>query len=269
MTQRCPPDEEWVRFVDGEVTANRAGELAAHTDDCRRCRRQVEELRALTKDIAAPIAEPDSEAVARVMREVRGADGPAAARSARRPLWVLAGAAGVAAVAAVLLLMARGEPESEFRARGGPSMDTIRRNIGLFVYADGQPLRQDAEVRPEAAYQLGYTNLFQDPRDSVYLLLFAVDSAAEVHWLFPGFTDPESDPAAILLSRAASEVMLPDSVVLEAPPPGPMRVVAVLGDTPLSVSDIESLKPAQLRLPALQARWPQREMREITARVQP
>jgi len=268
MSRTCPNADEWVRYVDGEVTANRSEALEAHAEGCSRCRAELEQLRALTADIAALPAAPDEDRVARVMHQIRRGDAPAPARASRRPLFALVGAAGLAAVATLLFLMARPSHQESFQARGGPAIPSLRRNVGLSLYADGRPLEQRAAVGPETVYTLGYTNLFQDPRDRVYLLLFAVDAAGDVHWLYPGYTDPGTDPEAILLEPAATETLLPESVLLDAPKPGPLRIVAVLGAAPLPVSAVESLRPAQLVLPSLQARWPERELREMSTRVE-
>ncbi|WNG25177.1 hypothetical protein F0U62_14960 [Cystobacter fuscus] len=90
-----------------------------------------------------------------------------------------------------------------------------------------------------------------DTTGAVYLLAFVVDAGNTVHWLYPGYIEAGQDPASILLPPGPGDTPLPETVVLDAPAPGPARLLTVFSREPLHVSDIESLPSEQLSTDAL------------------
>lgn len=93
-------------------------------------------------------------------------------------------------------------------------------------------------------------------------MAFAIDESGAVHWLYPGYVDPASDPAAIRLAYATVETPLAESVQLEGVSAGRLRVVVLKSTEPLTVHAIESLAPADLELEALRRRFPRALLRE-------
>jgi hypothetical protein len=99
-----------------------------------------------------------------------------------------------------------------------------------------------------------FTNL--SDQSPAYLLLFAVDSGGQVHWLYPAHTDAAKDPEAVRLAYALEPTPLPESVALESPSRGPMRILSIVSRQALKVSAVDPLPPTKLTEEALRARWP-------------
>jgi hypothetical protein len=173
-------------------------------------------------------------------------------------LWLGSGF-GLAAAAAIALVMLIGHGsrfEGDFQMRGRAAESTLERRTGISLYApfaQRRPLREGALLSAETAITATYRNL--EEKRPIYLLVFCVDAAGEIHWLYPAYTERNSDPEAIKLPFSPAETALPDSVVLENPALGKMRVFSIITPHPLHVSAIESLKGDQLNLAALQQRW--------------
>jgi len=209
----------------------------------------------LVRDLCAPVASPIAMLVARVMARL---DDPPA-----RPRWpyvALAAAAAVAAAAALWLAVPR---TSDFAARGTREHE-LTRLAGITLFAlDGElrPLAAGSRVTAGTAYVAAYRNAGRAP---AYALVFALDAAGDVHWLYPAFTDAATDPTAIVLAPTPVPALLADAVVLEQPARGPLLLVAIVTAAPVHVSDIERM---QHSLAALRARWP--ELEATVVEVQP
>ena len=210
----------------------------------------------LVRALRAPVAPPVERLVARVMARLPAAPAP---RRARWPALALALAA-----AAVLMLYLRPRVDDwRVTARGGAPSD-LARLVGVELYALGGelvPLAPGTAVAPDTAYVAAYRHAGRAP---AFALVFAVDSAGEVHWLYPAFTDPARDPLSLALAPAPLPQLLAEAVVLDAPAPGPLTLCALVTPAPLRVSEIER---APHSLAALRARWP--ALRTLTVVVQP
>lgn len=259
MSGPCPAPAEWTRKLDGEVTANRASAMDDHVVSCAACRDTVRELEQLVGDIAHPVAHDAGAAVDRVMAAI---DSGAEVAPIRRPARWLYPVAGALAAAAVLIVFATvrsggagsGADEGTFQARGGGDVsDPLRRTVGITVRVDGADLADGARVSPDARYTAGYRNLFED--GPVYAMVFAIDAAGDVHWLYPAYVDPATDPAGIRLDRATVETAFDDGAILDRPAPGAMRVVTLFATAAAHVSEIEQLAPEARGLDALRERF--------------
>jgi hypothetical protein len=266
MKSPCPRPADLLRLLDGETTRNEEAKLRAHLDGCAACREQSAEVKQLLGDIAAPLPHVAHAAtVDKVMAAIR--EGQATPPIKRRPtaLWT-GGALGFAAAAALVILVGRGlHGEDDFRPRGGANQTGLERRTGITLsapIATRRPLRDGSVVSAQTALTAAYRNL--EETRPVYLLVFGVDSQNEVHWLYPAYTDRNSDPEAIRLPFSTNETALPDSVVLESPALGKMRVFSIVAPRPLRVSAIESLKGDQLEPAALKRRWPDSHIENIT-----
>ncbi|MFO0582650.1 MAG: zf-HC2 domain-containing protein [Anaeromyxobacter sp.] len=252
-TTPCARPDEWLRLVDGELTENRAADLRAHAAGCTACTRELAGAEALVSRLAAP--DPEVFA-ARVVAGAMARLGAAPERERRRPWlgWALAGAATFAVVLALPVALRRG-PTEDFTARGGPAAAWAAR-VGVELSALEKPVRRlgpGASLVSGTAVVASYGNPEPEP---AYLLAFALDGANEVHWLYPAFLEPGSDPAAVRLEPATVYRALPDAAVLEGLLPGPLRLVTVVSREPIRVSAVERLAPAERDPEALRRRLP-------------
>ncbi len=252
----CPNPSEWLLLVDGQVSEERGRQLRGHVEACRQCRSRLAAEEELLRRLAQPIAEPSPVSVERLMARLDQA--PPVRRS---PLgWVGAGALA-AALATGVLLAPRGAPE--LQARGGEPSDAIGKRAGVQLRRVDDPSRAiepGAAVPAEAAFFASYRNL---EAVELYLAAFGLDASGEIHWLYPGFVDPDSDPFSVPLSPAEVPSALGESVRLESPAPGPMKVLLLVTRAPLRVSQIESLPSTRLTVGSLQARFPDASVEEL------
>jgi len=196
-----------------------------HLHGCARCRAALAELRAITEALATrpALAASDDAFV-----------GAAVARTRPRTPWLAAAAAVLAlGLGAGELVRRPDEP----RARGtehGPARAVaevlyVRRGVAERV--------QGAALRGGDAFAVRAGNARDVP---VYLLAFVVDAAGAVHWLYPAWTDPASDPSALPLAPHSPEQVLPELVAPEGAAPGPLRIYAVTLPRPVTVRAVEA-----------------------------
>ncbi len=273
MSSSCPKSSDLLRLLDGEITRNEEARLRAHLDGCPACKEQSRLIKQLLGDVAAPIEGLDAAAsVKQVLGTIRRQQAAPPQPSRSRMALRLGIGFGMAAAAALGLVMLHGHGsrlEGDFQMRGGTAGSALERRTGISLYApfaQRRPLREGALLPTETAITATYRNL--DEKRPVYLLVFGVDAQGEIHWLYPAYTEPSSDPEAIRLPFSSAETALPDSVVLENPAPGKMRVFSILTPHPLRVSAIESLKGAELTLAALQKRWTDCHVESISVTLQ-
>jgi hypothetical protein len=156
----------------------------------------------------------------------------------------------------------------QFTARGNASESSLSRDVGIQLYTFKQPLEPlepGGTIRKNTAITAGLRNLAQE---TAHLLLFGIDANRVVHWIAPGFTNPDSDPPAFAVHPSRREQPLPSSVEFDDLAVGPLRVVALITKTPLHVSDIERLTPDELT-GDLVARFPQAVVRQVIVEVAP
>jgi hypothetical protein len=272
----CPDRDELIVFREHELGERRAGELRAHVASCPACRDRLAALARLVGDLRAPIAPPGPLAVAHVMRRL-----DAQRRPANRA-WPRLGLAIAAAAVVGVVVMVRPTPggsgDGTLTARGGGGSLTpdhvtaqaIEREVGTQLFAVGaraELLPAGAQVSPSTAFVIGYRNLSRSV--SLFALVFAVDSAHEVHWLYPGFTVAGDDPAAVALAASDTMRLMPETVVLDGVAAGPLRVIAVISAERLRVSAIEQLRGDELTAAALARRYPAAAVTEQRLEVSP
>jgi hypothetical protein len=265
MSMPCPTPEELTGLLDGELTENRAARLRGHAAGCTACAAELEAQRRLVARLRAPVpGVPSPGALAAVMGRLDRAGAPAAAPPARRRVaWV----AGLSAAAAALLALAGTLPARErdaFAPRGAEVAWTSKVGVELWAL-EGRPRRlQEGDLLPAGvALVASYSNV--DPAPA-WLLAFAVDGRGEVHWLYPAWLDPATDPPATRLEGSAVQRALPESVVLEGVPEGALRLVTVVSPRSHRVSEIEDAGPAGLEPGALQRRWPDARVEALSVR---
>jgi hypothetical protein len=237
----CPSEDSMLRATLGDLCVNELRELQHHQRGCARCRGVQTSLEQLTMDLRAPApsAEGDEERFTASVLEACRAQTRRSARaqpSALRRLIV----AAFAAVAILGLALPAGRPGARgetWTARGSsPAVPTI-------AFADLYYLRKGvmlplagATLIDGDAFVVRCTNR---GAASSYLAVFALDARGDVHWIYPAYLDPDSDPQSIPVAAQTRDLMLDEVVEPEAPAVGELRVIALSSDTPLRVHEIE------------------------------
>ncbi len=266
----CLTEEQLLASIDGGIAPNERAALDAHLAGCASCRASLAELGALVGDLAAPPEFDEDAHVKSVMARLDDAR-PLAVRTAR-PRWqIVAPMVSAFALAAGALLFVRGgsapPPEPAFTARGGASEHTLAREVGVRVMTGTStlsPLVAGMRLQPDAPFTAAVTNVHDGP---AYLLLFAVDTKGEVHWLHPAYASAVDNPASVTLRRSSTELPMGTSVILEDAAPGVLRFVSIVTDQPLHVLDIEGLHGSALAKEALQSAYPQASITETDVLV--
>ena len=256
MSAPCPEPMELFQWLDGETTTNRARQLEAHLASCPPCRRERAAQQRLVARLREPPPASHERDVQAVMARIRSQ--PSLPHARWKPSWpVSLSAACLAALGVTLWLAGPVKPPDSFAARGGPSAPALDRYVGVDLLSAGTPsvrLRSGAVVQPATPLFAHYRNLGEAP---AFLLLFAQDSAMELHWLYPAYLAPGDDPRSVALPPSLRDTPMPEAVVLDTPAPGPLQVFALVTSEPLRVLDVEELKQGLLTEDFLRARWPE------------
>lgn len=273
MIRSCPDPQELAVWLDREAGERRAEQIRGHVAGCSVCTREVAALERLLAELRVPAAATASPAQVRAVMARLDAPAP------RAPVSI-AGLAVAAAAAAVLAIAVWPSPDGAgFQARGGIAAheagSALDRAVGTTLYTlrhggDGPraiALATGDAVHRDTAFVLAARNL--ERSRPLWLVSFAVDAAGDIHWLYPGYASADDDPIAPLLPPSEREAMRPDSVVLDRPALGALRVVVMISPRPLHVSAIEHRPSAELALPALQQRWPGAAITELPLQVVP
>ncbi len=263
--KRCPSEVELLSFADADLSPEQLKRVEKHLELCSGCARRVISLHELIADIAAPVGSSPLDMTAHVAGVMERLDSPAPAKRSRWAVW-----SGGIAAAAALVLWSVTSPKPPvaaeaggFTPRGAPSESRLSRYVGLQLYARGetlQPLTAGSRVHPNVALTAGVRNL---GGEQVHLLLFAVDSRAQVHWIAPEYARVGSDPQALAIAPGEAEQLLPSAAVFDDLAPGRLRVVAVITREPMRVSAIEALSAEALSGEHLMARFERAEIRQF------
>lgn len=273
MTRPCLQESELLLLVNGELSANRAALLSQHLELCSVCQATSSSWQELQRGIGAdvPNLAPQS-ATNAVMRRIRAGESTPARNGALRA-WHL-GLGSVVAAVALLLIVVLGEssdrrPQS-FQARGANTESELARKVGadFYVMRDGAltNLTHASSLGAGEGLTLSYINAVRDK--SVYMLAFVVDSQREVHWLYPAFTDPDTDPLAIELRIGDRQIVLPDTVEMDAPATGAGTLIWIASTQRRAVSSIETIAKEERTLNGLRKRWPESEVGHVSVQIE-
>ncbi|HWM88948.1 MAG TPA: hypothetical protein VNO33_24020 [Kofleriaceae bacterium] len=259
MSRAEPSNRTLVRYLLGEMTRSEIEETERLIADSRRTGQRVAELREMMDDLRQPPEWADSvDLVGEIGARLARKPGRAAREiGARRRRWAIGGGAtALAAAAAVLLVMRPGEPDplpGEVRPKAAAPPGDPDRWVGIQLARprDGAPEVVEAGDRLAAGeLQVSYTNLGTQPYS--HLMVFAVDRAGQVRWLYPAYEVEGTDPHAIPIASGAG-VLLPDLVEHEFAR-GRLAICGLFLRRPLGVGQVETvLGGAQ---PAAGARLP-------------
>jgi hypothetical protein len=263
----CPAEDAVLLDQLGELKVHDSRALAEHEATCPACRQRRAQVAALIADLGAvAAATPDDSAAFRARVLARLTPGAAVVPLRRRladrwrsPLLAAAAAALLVAPAAVLL---GGRMFETVTARGGAAPAAPAAELRLvrarrMVDPGGQTLG------PGDALAVRAVNGGARP---VYLMAFARDAAGEVHWFYPDYRDPGTDPPALAIDAHSPWRVLPDLVLPERPAAGPLRLVTALFSAPPTVKQIEQRLAGAPAGAALAPLLPPAVVREWTAR---
>jgi len=259
----CPTEDTFAALVDGELTHNQAGAVREHAQSCAACRARESHLSRLTAALSRlelPADEAFVQAVAGKLNRPRP-----------RPRMVLPALAAAAAMV-VAVLVVRPSPHPGFAARGAASSaePSGRRRLGFeaFVHPASRaqarrPLRDGDALAPgDGLSFLLYNRSHQEAR----FLLFGVDAQGAVHWFYPAYLAPGTDPTSPVLAATPEVVSLGEGVTPDHPAPGAFQVVAVFAPEELRVQQVEQLL-SEGSLDALRQRYPAAEIQVIRAQM--
>jgi hypothetical protein len=237
---KCPTVEELLRAEFGELLTHRASEVERHVAACASCtglqRDQRELLSALAASPQLPLSDPQFVlGVMARLDESRRASVELPRRSVR---WIV-GVAAVAAMAAAVMMVPRlVQHEDAFAARGSKRHESTSTFVEVLrVRPNGlEPIR-GTTLRPGDGIGVRFAN---PSKMSRFLMVFLVDGQGEVHWIYPAYVDPASNPTSVLLAPDSALQLLDETVEPAAPAPGPLRVATLVTAQPLTVKEVEA-----------------------------
>jgi len=258
----CPTPEALAALLDGELTKNQADTVREHAQGCASCRAQEAHFQKLTSALSRlelPADEAFVQSVAAKLHRPRR----------RSPLLAPALALAAALIATVWVTRSPPAP-SGLTPRGIATPAGPGRHLGFeaFVHPGSRaqarrPLREGDALSPgDGLSFLLYNRSHQESR----FLLFAVDSEGTVHWFYPAYLAPGTDPTSPVLGAAPEVVSLGEGVTPDHPAAGAFQVVAVFAPEELRVQRVEQLL-SEGSLDALRRQYPDAEIQVIHARM--
>jgi hypothetical protein len=262
--ERCLREQELLSFVDADLPPEQLGRIERHLELCSACAKRAITLSELVADVAALPAAERLDVDVHVASVMGRLDEPVATASG--PRWAAWVTAAVAAAAMVLVLVTRALPPQYVGTRGNGAPSSLDSKVGVELYTQTpmlSPLEPGASIGATTALTARVRNR---SGSRLYLLLFAVDSSRNVHWLAPAYTVLGTDPAAIEIPQFGDQ-LLGSAAVFDDLAPGALKVVAVLGRDAMRVSQVESLAGAELEPDGIRKRFPGATLREFSLNV--
>jgi len=237
----CPTDEDLFAYVDRQPVSD---EVRRHFQVCPRCRQWLDELARLQE---APFEVDTERGTSRVLERLR---------APRRSRWWV-----VAAAAALLGLVPAAwygtGVHDRFTPRGGgasTSASWLKRQVGVELHrldAPEAPFPTGASVVASARWLAVVRNA--DLQRDGYALVFAVDAAGEIHWLYPAHLSDTADEPSLRIPAATAQRAASEAVELEGAVDGPATFFVVVTAEPRRVSEVEGL--GRITLEHLEARF--------------
>lgn len=187
--------------------------------------------------------------VARVMAACSEEVTAPAAAASRAPRTLLTATALLAAAAAVVLGLGRWNVPATLDSRPGEDAlvargvatarhsATVQAFVGRVAPGSAARLLEGAELGSGDGILVRYSN---PGTERVYLMVFALDSRREVHWIHPAYLDAASDPSSLELRQGVMGQALEEVAEPENPAPGALGVYALLTSQPLTVKAVEA-----------------------------
>lgn len=227
----CPTPEVLAAYGEGELSANAMNETTAHVAACASCREENARLTRLRGLLSQPPSPDEAFVHAVVQRSL------ARERSASlRPALGLVALAAAGVALAVFVPSSSRDDVTGMMARGDALRDVD--TFGFAAHARGRRLAAGDEVSAHDALSFTVHNALGRP---AYLALVGIDSAGEVHWLYPAWLDADADPVTPALAQDAARLLMPEAVILESPAPGALRLVGLFLAEARRVRELEPL----------------------------
>jgi len=269
LSSACPSDETVAALIDGELTHNDAAAVRAHVQQCAACRAREAHFARVASTLTRLELPADDAFVASVAQRLD--------RKSSRPHLGRLVAPVLAAAAAVVVTVwiarpASSEPVSKFTARGAPSPagPSAGRHLGFeaFVHPSSRaqarrPLREGDVLAPGDGLSF---MLYNRSRQEARFLLFGVDAEGSVHWFYPAYLAPGTDPTSPVLAAVPEVVSLSEGVTPDHPAAGTFQVVAVFAPEELRVQRVEQLL-TEGSLDALRQKYPGAEIQVIRVQM--
>lgn len=235
-----------IRYASGDLAPKEVAAMAERLKHDTRARSRLDEFQRIVAHLKQVDASVDDLDFVPIVRAALTADEP------RRPLRLVpafAASLAVCLAAGLTMYLHGASPDEvhradaqEFRAKGDESTQGERgkwTNVSAYV-TDGltKPRRLGPRMQSGEALLFSYTNKGARPFD--HLLIFAVDSKGAVHWYYPAYLRPATDPVAISIEKGARNVELKEAVRHEMAP-GPVSIVGLFTDEAVHVSRIEQI----------------------------
>lgn len=267
MKRSCPASDDLLRDELGELTSNRSAELRAHCDQCGICGSERDRLRGTLGDLRGlparnSDATPGGSFVAAVVARVRLAEPePERGRGARSgrgwtgPEVGVGVGVGAMAIAAVVLLGLPGLRLGKRSGLGGVSVDPMGHPGGVFTARGGTAraerlraevlLVRDGKLSPVSGQDLRASDAFavrvtNASERTVHLMAFGRDAAGDVHWLYPSYRDPRTNPRSVAIPGGTKDRVMGELVQPASPAAGPLQLVTVVSLEPLDVKEVEA-----------------------------
>jgi hypothetical protein len=231
----APDFAELARYLEKELTQQRAAEIDAQLKRSESLRADLERVKALVNDLSAP--DPDLERIDLLPSLHVALETPTSARSPRWR-WALGGALTSAAILCAVAASPLFRSDS-FRVKG-VTANALDGWAGAEVYVvepghRAAPLGKS--VRADQRLAFAYRNAIGSP--FTHLAIFAVDGSGRVYWYYPAWERPDENPVLLSISRSTGAVELPDAV-RHAFQPGPLHLHALFTGSALHVSEVEA-----------------------------
>lgn len=224
----CPRTDALLELEAGLLSKVETAELEQHLTTCQPCREAHRRLAT----IAVALAPDAHDHPAFVRSTLAALDTPKAP-----PRWRAALTATTIALAlAMVLVVVDAKTDDGFAARGNATHTGQWAGINVFVNSPRGYLPAGAQILVSDALAFSYTNRASSERR--YLMILAIDAGWNVYWFYPGWVDASQDPSSIAITRADEPMRLPEDVRHDLKP-GPLKVLGLFSEAPLSVSEVE------------------------------
>jgi len=250
------PTRVLLRYIEGDLTRSETDQIEHLLAECSVSRRRLTELLEMQSQLRSgdpTLEQVDVVSAVRAAIQSQGTQRIVASRSVRRLIPLGIGLAAAAAIAITFRVHPPGGTDSptggthdeEFRAKSAAPMSDKPRWVDLDVArvpATEAPQALGETLPASDGLLVSYTNL--GPQPFRYLMVFAVDVAGDVFWLYPGYNRLDSDPTSVEIETGRAP--LPE-VIHHTPHPGRLTIHGVFTRSPLKVSDVEGAVNALVR----------------------
>jgi len=207
-------ERDLVALALGELTESKTRVLSAHVENCSVCTAELSDLASMLA--AVHTTEPSlnnkdllPNVLAKLSREQS-----VKPRFVLRRAWPVA--VGALALAAGLFIALSPSVKNEaqdtgFTARSAGTAAEAWVGIDVFRLDErAQVSRLGDRMSADDALLFTYTNRGSEPFS--HLMIFGVDVNGGVHWYYPAYVAPGTDPVAIPIARGVASVELPDQI---------------------------------------------------------